>query len=369
VLDFGLARIDGEETLTAAGDVPGTLAYIPPERLRGAAAGPAADVWAVGVLLWEALAGWHPFWKGSLLETARRIESGAVSLGRARPDLPKPLIALVDRALALDPARRPTAARMAAGVRAAADSRRRTRTRPSLAAPPPERLAAAALAAVTAGWSAFALPFYPNGWPLGLAVAAAALTLIRERLGLALALAVPVFPLGNLSSGLAWVYGIVALVWLALSWRDARAGLFFVAGPLLAPVSALALLPLAAQVVRGRIRRGLQAAAAVAAAAVVAAIGRAPHVPALVAQGSPSAASRTLVHAASPSLLAQMLVLGSAAALLPVARSFGHRGIAAFGVALIGGVAVTSPDAPMLTLVGAATATLLALASAQQNEH
>jgi len=35
LLDFGLARMDGEETLTAAGDVPGTLAYIPPERLRG----------------------------------------------------------------------------------------------------------------------------------------------------------------------------------------------------------------------------------------------------------------------------------------------------------------------------------------------
>ena len=114
LLDFGLARMDGEETLTAAGDVPGTLAYIAPERLRGQESGTPADIWAVGVLLWEALAGWHPFWKGSLLDTAKRIESGAVSLARVRPDLPRPLVALVDRALALDPARRPTAAQSSA---------------------------------------------------------------------------------------------------------------------------------------------------------------------------------------------------------------------------------------------------------------
>ena len=49
-----------DEALTAVGDIPGTLAYISPERLRGEPARPAADVWAVGVLLWEALAGRHP---------------------------------------------------------------------------------------------------------------------------------------------------------------------------------------------------------------------------------------------------------------------------------------------------------------------
>ena len=62
LLDFGLAQFDGADTLTAVGDVPGTLAYIAPERLAGAEATPESDVWAVGVLLWEALAGRHPFW-------------------------------------------------------------------------------------------------------------------------------------------------------------------------------------------------------------------------------------------------------------------------------------------------------------------
>ena len=67
LLDFGLAQTDDAETLTAVGDVPGTLAYIPPERLAGDVSGPAGDVWAVGVLLWEALAGMHPFWSSSPL--------------------------------------------------------------------------------------------------------------------------------------------------------------------------------------------------------------------------------------------------------------------------------------------------------------
>src|SRR6184192_3295786 len=99
LLDFGLAQLAEEESLTATGDVPGTLAYVPPERLHGEPGEPAADVWAVGVMLWEALAGFHPFWNGSLLETARRIDEGAAPLAHLRPDLPKPLCALVDRML------------------------------------------------------------------------------------------------------------------------------------------------------------------------------------------------------------------------------------------------------------------------------
>ena len=179
LLDFGLARMDGDETLTAAGDVPGTLAYIPPERLRGKESGPAGDVWAVGVLLWEALAGRHPFWKGSVLDTARRIQSGAVSLGRVRPDLPRPLISLVDRALSLDPARRPTAGRLAVALRATRHGReRRTRSLPQLSPPPVGRFAPAAAAGLFAGSTAGALSFYPTGWPLGLAAAALAATLL-----------------------------------------------------------------------------------------------------------------------------------------------------------------------------------------------
>src|ERR671925_2314951 len=129
VLDFGLAQIREAETLTAQGDVPGTLAYIAPERLAGDGTTAAADVWAVGVMLWEALAGRHPFWRSSLLETARAIEAGAPPLETMRPDLPRPLLTAVSRALDLDPARRPGAAVLAATLRLAGRKRRGRRGR------------------------------------------------------------------------------------------------------------------------------------------------------------------------------------------------------------------------------------------------
>ena len=109
LLDFGMAQIDEADTLTAAGDVPGTLAYIAPERLGGAEATGAADVWSLGVILWEALAGRHPFWAVSPLETARRVEQGAQPLAELRPDLPRKLCRAVDRMLSTDPGKRPTA--------------------------------------------------------------------------------------------------------------------------------------------------------------------------------------------------------------------------------------------------------------------
>ena len=86
----------------------------------------------------------------------------------------------------------------------------------------------------------------------------ALVTFRAPRLGLALALAAPVFPLGNVAQAAAVVYGVLALGWLAVTWRDPRAGLLFWAGPLLAPLGLLALLPLAVQPARGWWRRGLQ---------------------------------------------------------------------------------------------------------------
>src|SRR6266576_4650130 len=195
LLDFGLAQLAEEESLTATGDVPGTLAYVPPERLRGESGEAAADIWAVGVMLWEALAGFHPFWNGSLLETARRIDEGAAPLAHLRPDLPKPLCALVDRMLSLDPAARPPAGLLSHELRDALAERVRRRTRGprlTLAGTPLLRFAAPAAAGLFAGWTAGELPFYPGiAGPL-LGVLAFGLAVVRPRLGLAFALAVPV---------------------------------------------------------------------------------------------------------------------------------------------------------------------------------
>src|SRR6185295_16013925 len=227
VLDFGLAQMQEAETLTAQGDVPGTLAYIAPERLAGGLTTEAADVWAVGLMLWEALAGRHPFWRSSLLETARAIEAGAPRLETVRPDLPKPLLAAVNGALDLDPARRPSAAVLAETVRLAARKRRVRKSGGQTLAVPAvvPRLVPALLAATVAGWTAWTLPFFPSGWPLGLAALAAGASIVNARLGLAFALAVPVLPLGNLALGAAVVYVLVAAGLLATMWREPEHGL------------------------------------------------------------------------------------------------------------------------------------------------
>jgi len=218
LLDFGLAAFAEAHTLTAQGDVPGTLAYISPERLAGEPSTAAADVWAVGVMLWEALAGRHPFTRPSLRETGDAVEAGAPSLASVRPDLPKPIVAAVDRALSLDPRRRPSAAALADALRGSSRPRAGARG-PSNRLLLGPRLAYGAGAGVYAGAAATLLPFWPAGLALAFAALAATAAFVRPRLGLALALGVAVFPLGNLSLGLAVAYGVAATAWLALAGR------------------------------------------------------------------------------------------------------------------------------------------------------
>jgi len=371
LLDFGLAQMAEFDTLTALGDVPGTLAYISPERLRGAVATPAADVWAAGVLLWEALAGEHPFWHGDLNETTRRIEQGAPPLETLRPDLPAGLLQTVAGALVLNPERRPSAARLAAELRSLpARRRRRKGSRP--AAPPIDRRAVlldrvlpAVAAGVATGWVTSALPFYPPGWSLGLGALAAAATFVGPRLGLVTALAALFFPLANISSGLAVLYALVAVAWIVLTWRDARAGLLLVVGPLLAPVAALGLIPLVAQCARGGVRRAAQAAGAVLLAGVVAGLRHvrlpfelSPPPLGLGIDGSrrPTAVAHALIGqlAAHPTLLAEALIIAAAAVVLPALRFRGPWVAAGYGAALLAATALTAPDAAILPLIAAA---------------
>ncbi|HZO62785.1 MAG TPA: serine/threonine-protein kinase [Gaiellaceae bacterium] len=380
ILDFGLALVREEETLTAAGDVPGTLAYISPERLAGEQAGPPTDVWSTGVLLWEALAGRHPFGAGPFLELAKRIGRGAPSLGSARPDLPKPLVRLVDSALSPDPDKRPTAAALAVALRRA--PRRRPRSSvarprvslpslPSLPAIAPAkalqrglRVAPALPAALLAGWTSSSLAFFPAYWPIGLAALAAVLAYAAPRLGAAFALAVPILPLGNISLGLAIVYAVLALGWIVLFWPRPRTALLFVAGPLLAPVGLLGVVPLAVLPAGTPVRRAAQAAAAVAAATVVAALGHhglplvGDEVPdlSLGGLGGPAGAAAELWHgvfAARP-LLLEALVLAAAAAAADSFRRRGPWGGAVYGAALVALTLLVAPGAAALPLVAAA---------------
>ncbi len=378
LLDFGLAQIAEAETLTAQGDVPGTLAYIAPERLAGETAGEAADVWAVGVMLWEALSGRHPFWQTSMLDTARAIESGAPSLAALRPDLPKDLIQLVDRALSLNPARRPSAADLSRWLRGVAPSRHRKKSkgRNQVAGrvPQPGCIGAALLAGGFAGWTAAELPFYPHGWAVGLAVAVFAVTTLRERLGLALALAVPVLPLGNVSLGLALLYGALAAGWLVLSWREPRGGLLFALGPVLAPLAALGLVPLAASLLRAGPRRAAQAAVAVLVAGVVAGLrhaslpftgARPPLGVGVAGATNPLDVAGSLARAAAahPALLVEAAAFAAIALALPFAQARGRWGAAGLGAAMLVLTVLAVPSAAAAPLVAAAwlTATVVAV--------
>jgi serine/threonine-protein kinase len=112
--DFGLARLaDAERTRT--GLVLGSPAYMAPEQLAGDPATPAGDLYALGVVLFQLLAGRLPHDEASLGELLRQVASvAAPDLRRLRPALPAPLAALVAALLAKRPADRPADAGAAA---------------------------------------------------------------------------------------------------------------------------------------------------------------------------------------------------------------------------------------------------------------
>jgi serine/threonine-protein kinase len=372
LLDFGLAQFDGADTLTAVGDVPGTLAYISPERLAGAEASPASDVWSVGVLLWELLADRHPFWGMPLQEVARAIEAGAPPIETERRGLPRRLTAAVNAALSRDPESRPRASDLAAALRSTLrqGSARPERARPEAEAPAEDvapavrharRALPGALAAVAAALGATMLPFWPPGLAVAIAVAAGLAAWFSPRLGLAVALAAPVFPLGNVSEGAAVLYAVLALAWLALAWRDARWGLLVVAGPLLAGVGLLALAPLAMQPARGWARRAAYGAGAVLSAAFAAGLANeelpaaqaVAGPPGVTPVSSPQEIALSLWETISlhPELLVAAVVVAAASALLPWARRTSPYGFALVGYAMLLGA----------TVAGASIASLLGI--------
>jgi len=105
IADFGIAKAVSEESsITAAGSVLGTAAYLAPEQAAGEQAGPRADLYALGVVTYQLLSGRLPYEAQSLTELAlKQQRETPTPLNELNKDVPRALAAAVDRALALDP--------------------------------------------------------------------------------------------------------------------------------------------------------------------------------------------------------------------------------------------------------------------------
>jgi serine/threonine protein kinase len=105
--DFGLAKTPDRERLTRPDVVKGKAAYLAPELVRGEPASPKSDLFAVGIVLWEALTGARLFLGENEIASALLVRDAQVPLlGVRRAGLPMQLTQAVHRALERDPARR-----------------------------------------------------------------------------------------------------------------------------------------------------------------------------------------------------------------------------------------------------------------------
>lgn len=105
--DFGIAKAAEQSDITKVGSVLGTAAYLSPEQARGEPAGPASDLYALGVVSYQLMSGRLPYEAASLTDLARLQDAGAPPrLDLEVRDVPPALAAAVARALDRDPARR-----------------------------------------------------------------------------------------------------------------------------------------------------------------------------------------------------------------------------------------------------------------------
>jgi serine/threonine protein kinase len=108
ITDFGIARIADQVPLTATGQVMGTVQYLSPEQASGRPASPTTDIYSLGIVAYESLAGRRPFTGES------QVAIAMAQINEIAPDLPvtvsEPVRNLVFACLAKDPAERPASA-------------------------------------------------------------------------------------------------------------------------------------------------------------------------------------------------------------------------------------------------------------------
>ncbi|MGW4511430.1 protein kinase domain-containing protein [Streptomyces sp. NPDC004393] len=115
--DFGIAHVQGEESLTVTGEFVGSLEFIAPERMSGRNAGPASDLWSLGVLLYAAVEGWSPFRRTTVESTLAAV----LAADPPEPERAGPLAPLIGRLLVKEPEQRPGAQETRAALEAVAE--------------------------------------------------------------------------------------------------------------------------------------------------------------------------------------------------------------------------------------------------------
>ncbi len=101
IVDFGLAKLTGQMRLTSTGKTVGTVAYMSPEQGRGAEIGPETDIWALGVILYEMVAGKLPFerdYQAAVMYSILNEEPEPLS--SLRSEIPTELESIVNKAMA-----------------------------------------------------------------------------------------------------------------------------------------------------------------------------------------------------------------------------------------------------------------------------
>jgi hypothetical protein len=111
ITDFGIANAAGSAPITRTGTLIGTPAYLAPERLSGASATTASDLYALGIVAWECLSGTPPF---AGLEIEMALAHRDLPLPPLPPGVPAEVAAIIAELAAKDPAARPASARAAA---------------------------------------------------------------------------------------------------------------------------------------------------------------------------------------------------------------------------------------------------------------